>query len=193
MAAINIDSILDKVYAWEDSNNGKKKMQATIGKYIQNNVSKTDAGSPVMTKKAMNEYGDKLIQMIQDHAQRCNLPDSVIAHFASLTRSRIQKLPDGSYAMEILFTDDLTRQSLQPEDYKGVQNIVAIFNNGYPSDRSRSEAISHISGWWHERNTTALEYRPGLYFMQDAANDFNQRYGVKLGVYAELGEVYQSE
>lgn len=95
--------------------------------------------------------------------------------------------------MEINFTDDLTRESLEPARYGGVKNIIAIFNNGYPSDKSRSEAISHVSGLWHGEYTTALDSRQGLYFLQDAVNDFNLNYGMPLGMFAEVGAVYDSE
>lgn len=44
MPVINMDSILDKVYAWERSDKGQKKIQGTVNKYVRNNVSRTKAG-----------------------------------------------------------------------------------------------------------------------------------------------------
>lgn len=193
MPTINMDSILDKLYAWERSDKGQKKIQSTVNKYVRNNVRKTKAGSRVVTENDMREAAKKLVQTIRDTALGCNLPSSVAAHFGSLKVGKLQRQPDGSYIIEINFTDDLTRESLQPEKYGGVRNIIAIFNNGYPSDRGRSEAISHVSGWWHGKETTALEFRQGLYFMQDAVNDFNLNYGMPLGMYAEVGAIYDSE
>lgn len=193
MPTINMDSILDKVYAWERSDKGQKKIQGTVNKYVRNNVNKTSAGSRVLTEKDMNDAAKKLVQTIRSTAQGCDLPASVAAHFNSLRAGKLLRQPDGSYIIEINFTDDLTRESLQPEKYGGVRNIIAIFNNGYPSDRSRSEAISYVSGWWHGKETTALEFRQGLYFLQDAVNDFNLNYGMALGMYAEVGEIYDSE
>lgn len=193
MAPVNMDSILDKLYAWERSDKGQKKIQGTVNKYIRNNVRKTQAGSRVLTEKDMKDAANKLVQTIRDTALGCNLPQSVAAHFGSLKAGKLQRQPDGSYIIEINFTDDLTRESLQPEKYGGVRNIIAIFNNGYPSDRGRSEAISYVTGWWHGKETRALEFRQGLYFMQDAVNDFNLNYGMPLGMYAEVGEVYDSE
>lgn len=193
MALINTDAIMDKVYAYEKSDKGQKRMQQTLNKYIRNNVDKTQAGSKVLTQKRMKEAGRKLVEMLKQSANSCGLPDSVAAHFGSLKCGNPIMQADGSYLMEIHFTDDLTRASLQPEDYGGVRNIVAIFNNGYPRDRGRSEAISHIAGWWHGKNTTALEYRPGLFFMQSAVNDFNMNYGRDFDIYAEVAAVYDSE
>lgn len=193
MSSINMGSILDKLYAWERSDKGQKRIQSTVNKYVRNNVRKTEAGSRVLTESDMKEAAKKLVQTIRNTALGCNLPASVAAHFGSLKVGKLQRQPDGSYIIEINFTDDLTRESLQPEKYGGVRNIIAIFNNGYPSDRGRSEAISHVSGWWHGKETTALEFRQGLYFMQDAVNDFNLNYGMPLGMYAEVGAVYDSE
>lgn len=193
MPVINMDSILDKVYAWERSDKGQKKIQGTVNKYVRNNVSRTKAGSRVVTQRDMLDAARKLVQTIKDTAHGCDLPTSVLAHFDSLSIGKLQRQADDSYTIEINFTDDLTRESLQPEKYGGVRNIIAIFNNGYPADRSRSEAISHVAGYWHGKETVALEFRPGLYFLQDAVNDFNLNYGMPLGMYAELGAVYDSE
>lgn len=193
MASVNMDSILDKLYAWERSDKGQKKIQGTVNKYIRNNVRETQAGSRVLTEKDMKDAANKLVQTIRDTALGCNLPASVASHFGSLKAGKLQRQPDGSYIIEINFTDDLTRESLQPEKYGGVRNIIAIFNNGYPSDLGRSEAISYVTGWWHGKETRALEFRQGLYFMQDAVNDFNLNYGMPLGMYAEVGAVYDSE
>lgn len=193
MAIVNYDAILDKVYAYADSQKGKDRMQKKLNNYILRDVKRTQAGSRVITYRDMVDAGEKLIRVIKSTAQGCDLPPSVLAHFDSLTRGRSIRQSDGSYKMEIYFTDDLTRESLQPEKYGGVRNIIAIFNNGYPNDMGRSEAISHVSGWWHGKETVALEYRPGLYFLQDAVNDFNLNYGLPLGIYAEVGAVYEGE
>lgn len=193
MPTINMDSVLDKVYAWERSDKGQKKIQSTVNKYVRNNVNRTKAGSRVVTQRDMLDAARKLVQNIKDTAHGCDLPQSVLAHFDSLNIGKLQRQADNSYIIEINFTDDLTRESLQPEKYGGVRNIIAIFNNGYPSDMGRSEAISHVVGYWHGKETAALEFRPGLYFLQDAVNDFNLNYGMPLGMYAELSAVYDSE
>lgn len=193
MPTINMDSVLDKIYAWERSDKGQKKIRGVVNKYVRNNIDRTKAGSRILTQRDMLVAARKLVQNIKDVANGCGLPSSVLAHFDSLSIGRLQRQPDDSYVIEINFTDDLTRESLQPEKYGGVRNIVAIFNNGYPADMSRSEAISHIAGYWNGKETVALEFRPGLYFLQDAVNDFNLNYGMPLGVYAELSAIYDSE
>lgn len=193
MATANWDSIQKKLEDWERSEKAQKKIQSTIDRYIRTNKSRTDAGGHVITKAEIKNAATKLVTLIKSYARGYNLPASVMAHFDSLTVTAATRSDDGSYTVEINFTDDLSRESLQPDKYGGVDNIIAIFNNGYPADRSRSAAISYVHGWWHSRETQALEYRPGLYFLQDAVNDFNENYGMALGMYAELGTVYESE
>lgn len=193
MPTINMGSILDKVYEWERSDKGQKKIQSTVNKYVRGNVKKTQSGSRVITEHDMKAAADKLVETIRGTAQGCGLPASVAAHFGSLKVGKLQRQTDGSYIIEINFTDDLTRESLEPLRYGGVRNIIAIFNNGYPADAGRSEAISHVSGYWHGEYTSALGSRQGLYFMQDAVNDFNLNYGMPLGMYAEVGAVYDGE
>lgn len=193
MSGVNIDSILDKVYAYEKSDKGRKKMRQTLDKYIRTNVDRTEAGSKVLTYRKMREAGEKLVSMMNAAAQGSGVPSSVSNHFDSLKCGGITKLGDGSYSMEISFSGDLSRPSLQPDKYGGVTNIIAIFNNGYPRNRGKSEAISHVVGWWHGKETTALGYRPGLFFMQSAVNDFNEMYGAEFDIYAELAAVYASE
>lgn len=190
MATINVDAILGKVDDWKTSDKGQKRMKQTIDKYARTNAAKTQAGSPVLTRKAMADYGDKLIQTIRNTALSYDLPPSVAAHFSSLKRGKTTVLPDGSYVMEISFTDDLTRESLEPARYDGARNIVAIFNNGYPADAGRSVAISNVYGWWHSEYIHALGSRPGLHFMQTAVDDFNQTYGSQFGIHATVGEIY---
>ena len=190
---VNIDSVLDKVYEWEKSKQGSEKIQKVVNKYKRSNVKKTDAGSRVITNRDMKAASDKLVKTIKSTARGCSLPQSVLEHFDSLRAGRPQLQPDGSFLIEINFTDDLSRESLEPHRYGGVQNIIAIFNNGYPLDESRAEAISHVSGWWHGKYTNALGSRQGLYFIQDAVNDFNLNYGIPLGMVAEVGAIYDYE
>ena len=111
MAQINYDAILDKVYAYTESSKGQERMQKKINNYVMHNIKRTKAGSRVITYRDMIDAGDKLVQQIRSAAQGCDLPASVLAHFDSLKRGRAEKQPDGSYVMEISFTDDLSRPS----------------------------------------------------------------------------------
>ena len=193
MIVINEASVMDKLYAWEKSAAGQEKLKKKLNYYIIHNIERTQAGSRVLTRRKMIELGDKLVTALRNSAQSSDIPSSVAAHFGSLHRGAVTPKADGGFEIEINFTDDLGRESLQPEDYGGVRNIVAIFNNGYPHNGTSPEAISSVYGLWHGEPTAALGSRPGLYFMQWAVNDFNSTYGAQYDVYAELDAVYDSE
>lgn len=192
MATINHSSIEKKLKAWEKSPAGQQKMRKKINNYVLNNVERTDAGSMVLTRRKMIELADKLVEAIQNSAAGAGLPSSVLDAVNSLKRGRVEMSEDG-FKIELTFTGDLSRESLQPETYGGIDNIIAIFNNGYPQDAGRAEAISHVAGYWHGEYTTALGSRPGLYFLQRAVNDFNTTYGAQYNIWAELDAVYDSE
>lgn len=192
MAHIDMASIEAKIHDWESSDKGRKKKKQIINQHISKQVDKTEGGSQLPTRRVINKHARKLIEAVKKAAKSHDLPSSVMAHFDSLKIVRSSVMPDGSFVVEIAFTDDLTRQSLQPENYDGAKNIIAIFNNGYPRDSSRSEAISHVSGWWHDRNVNALGFRPAMHFMQTAVADYNASFGNKEGFHAEIGEIYQT-
>lgn len=193
MISVNLDSIMDKIYAFADSDKGQRIMRKKYDEYVKSGVSKTDAGSRVLTKNEMEKISNDFIDMLRSNAAACSLPSSVMEHFDSLKATRPKNGVDGTYSVEISFKDDLFRPSLDPEKYSGVSNIVAIFNNGYPRDRGKIEAISHVEGWWHGKNTRALGFRPGLYFMQRAVYEFNAKYAGTYDIWVELAEVYDSE
>ena len=193
--AVFIDegAILEKLIAWEKSPKGQATLNNKLNSYIIHNVERTEAGSRVLTRRKMIELADKLVRMLRDSASAAALPPSVMADFATIKRGRVTPKGDGSFEVEINFNADLSRPSLQPHSYGGVDNIIAIFNNGYPRDAGRAEAISHVMGEWHGKQVTALGSRPGLYFMQDAVNSFNSMYGAQYDIYAELDAVYDEE
>nr|DAI72209.1 MAG TPA: hypothetical protein [Bacteriophage sp.] len=190
MATVNMGAILKKAQTYIESARGQKQMKSTIEKYIRSGVTTTQAGSYVPTIDVMNEMSEAFIRILHKHA--ASLPSSVAAHFGSLRSTPPKKTSDGSYIVEISFADDLSRASLQPYDYSGAHNIVAIFNNGYPQSSGRAEAISHVSGFWHGEYVHARGSREGLHFMQDAVDEFNGIYGSVYNIYITLSSIYES-
>ena len=85
--------------------------------------------------------------------------------------------------------------------YEGVDNIVALFNNGY-------HAKNFVYGWWDGHKATgdgvlrsgvdtdfayvrSKKEREALRFIQQAVMDFNASYGAEYGVTAVEGIIYQ--
>ena len=131
MASINIASIMNKVGAYSRSVNGKLRMRECIQRYSDEGKGKTEAGDKIITEKDMHMAAAKMIQVLRSTAQSYALPASVMSHFDSLDTSSIIEMPDGSSIICIYFGGDLHRDSLAPKDYSGIDNVVALINNGY--------------------------------------------------------------
>lgn len=195
-------SIMGKVNAYIESPSGQARMKAKIDEYVKNGVKKTAAGDRICTEDDMYMAASKLISVLRSTARSYDLPDSVMRHFDSLACSRPFKMPDGSYEMYIYFEDDLHRESLNPESYDGVRNIVALLNNGY-------HASDYAYGFWDNHAYTgewnvlrqgygdnfayirSMKDRQGLHFIQQAVQDFNGNYGSEFNVTAVAGDDYE--
>lgn len=202
MASINMTSIMNKVEAYGRSVNGKLRMRECIQNYANEGKEKTEAGDKILTETDMHKAAAKFIQVLRSTAQSYDLPASVMSHFDSLDTSSIIKMPDGSAMIYVYFGGDLHRDSLYSEGYDGVDNIVAVLNNGY-------HARDYVYGWWDGhapsggasgelRNSLSKDYayirsrkdREGLHFIQQAVQDFNGNYGSEYNVTAVAGDEY---
>lgn len=202
MASINMASIMNKVEAYGRSINGKLRMRECIQNYANEGKEKTEDGDKILTETDMHKAAAKFIQVLRSTAQSYDLPASVMSRFDSLDTSSILKMPDGSAMIYVYFGGDLHRDSLYSEGYDGVDNIIAVLNNGY-------HARDYVYGWWDGhapsggasgelRNSLSKDYayirsrkdREGLHFIQQAVQDFNGNYGSEYNVTAVAGDEY---
>lgn len=200
MAIVNISSIMNKVQAYSRTANGKLRMKERIEKYANDGKNKTEAGAKIITEKEMYEAASKMIQVLRNTAQSHSLPASIMNQFDFLDASSIIKMPDGSSTIYIYFGGDLHRESLYPKGYDGVDNIIAVLNNGY-------HAKDYVYGWWDNHAATAensyrsgplssdawirsKKDRDGLHFIEQAVQDFNGNYGSDYNVTAFAGDDY---
>lgn len=117
------------------------------------------------------EAAEVLERALSSAAGSCGLPSSVMSHIDSASHSvPVINKEDGSGHITISLGGDLSRPSLDPSRYYGIDNIVALFNSGY-------SARDYVFGEWHGKETQSLLQRPGLHFMEAAVNDFNSGYG----------------
>ncbi len=171
MAEINMGEVMRQVGAYFQTEEGKALLkERTKG----------------AARETLREAAEKMIGILRATAASFDLPESVQQHFASLQVSAPREGPDGTYSVEIYFSDDLHRDSLEPQNYDGVNNVVALLNNGY----DEHPAMAHVWGYWHGAHIHGLTERTGLQFMQQAVHEFNSLYGAKYGVTAVAGEDY---
>ena len=191
---------MQKVKSYSDSANGKARMKECIDKYAMEGVNKTAAGDSIVSKTDMWKASTKLINVLRSTAQSYDLPASIMRHFDSLRSSDIYKMSDGSSVIYVYFEGGLHRDSLYPEGYDGVDNIVALLNNGY-------HAHNYVYGQWKGHAPTggsvsrggfdsadawirSRKDREGLGFIQQAIRDFNANYGADYKVTAIAGGDY---
>jgi len=199
---INIDSIMSKVSAYAQSSAGKEKMNKRIQQYVSSGVKQTAAGDKILTEDKMWEAVSKFLYVMRVTAAEYGLPESVMEHINGLeSAGQIRKTPDG-YEIALYFEGDLHRDSLDNDlGYEGVDNIVALFNNGY-------HARNYVYGWWDGHKATgdgvlrsgvgtdfawvrSKKEREPLHFIQQAVHDFNANYGADYGVTAVAGTAYE--
>lgn len=203
MPYLNMDAVMAKVRAFASSDAGQKMMDARLAEYRSGNVSRTAAGDRVLGEDDMYEAASKMIQVLRSTARDFGLAPSVLALFDTLDHSRIIKFPNGTSEIFIYFTGDTHRESLYPEGYEGgVDNIVALLNNGY-------HASGYVYGWWDGHQDYAGGHTDlrnagmessvwirsrkdfdGYHFIQQAVQDFNGNYGSDYNVTAVAGAAY---
>lgn len=187
--AIDVGAIMSKLEDYAKSGEGQKKMKDKIQSYRKGadphikSSGKTYGGGSIMTEKQMIDAAMDLISMIRSAAASANLPASVMEHVESLRVSVPYVQSDGSTSLEIYMADAPARPSLYPQKYGYVDNIVAIFNNGYT-------ASDKVYGKWHGKYVSSLDKRQGSFFMQKAINAFMAKYSSEFDVSVELDSVY---
>ena len=195
-------SLADKVNAWANSPRGKAKIKACLEEYAKQGVTKTKAGTDIISRDRINDAVYKLMTMLYQSAKAADLPASVMQHIEDMSEGK-PFLVDGHYEVPIYFGGSLHRDSLYSEGYDGVDNIVAIFNNGY-------SASDYVYGSWDGHAPTgesrfdtrsienspyirSMKSRTPLRFIQQAVDDFNGNYGAEYNVTVEIALIYDTE
>lgn len=187
--AISASAMQKKVQEFASSSVGKKKMDDTIKSYRSGNdpyvksTGRTYGGGEIMNERQMIAAAMDLIAMLRSAAASAGLPESVMEHIESFTVTTPYVFPDGSASIEIYMADAPGRASLYPKEYGGVDNIVAIFNNGYT-------AKNKVYGKWHGKYISSLDKRQGSFFMQKAVDEFMSKYSGEFDVCVELDPIY---
>lgn len=169
---INMNSINKKINAFLSSPTGQKKIAQLAGVKI----------SAIGVEEA-NAAAQNMISVLRSTAGGYGLPESVAGCFDGLSASAPVKVSDNRYEVSISLGGNLARNSLAPSRYGGVNNIVALFNNGY-------EAGNYVYPEGESKYTRSRKSRSGLHFMQQAVSSFNSSYGAAHNAVATLSGKY---
>lgn len=124
-----------------------------------------------------------MIRLMVSTAASYSIAPSVMAILESSNHTSPKKVGTG-YTVSISIGGGTSRPSLYPVKYGGVDNIVALMNNGYSTSHD-------VWGEWHGNFIYGRRSRPALGFMQQAVAAFNAQYGSKYNVTATLSGEYQ--
>ena len=142
-----------------------------------------------VTMDKKKEVGNAMADILHRHI----ISDTVSKNgdgLKSFQRSSIrvvsEKLPTGFVKMKVVFDKNaLHRDSLVPEVYDGIDDIVKLFTTGYSAHGS-------VKGAWLTHGKEAvwsLRHREPSDFMRAAVSEFNVKYGRVAR--AELSEEYR--
>lgn len=190
---INEQSLQRKLSQYTKSSAGKTAIQQKVDD-IQKGVSTSSRGSgSIVTLKQGEDMAKDLIQIIKKHLTLEASSIGLVGESLSFTAPR--KSAKGFYEIVISFDRHaLRRESILPKgDYPqagGVDNIVALFNNGY-----KTKELKTVYGTWQSTrgnnyDVVSKPERDPLLFMQAAVNEFNGKYKAKYGIIVTLGGDY---
>lgn len=188
MSTINMSSIIAKAQKCMGASSKKKEISNHIDKLILGGVAFSTGG-----KKSIytpEEAADKFIsvlrqELLSNSGVSGGIGDTAISALSELNHTSPYKTGDGKYVIEVYFSGDLTRESLDPSNYDGVINIAALLNNGYTASHA-------VHGMWHGEEAWSLPIRGGAHFIQHAIHDFMGNYANEYGVTnIEIDEIYK--
>lgn len=167
-------NILEKLSKYSRTPTGGKRIARFVSEK-RDHGSTFANGQVAIGKKQMTEMANALADMI-----RAKLPPSISSVGDTLSATPPIKLTNGDYKIVLSFDKAaLPRDSLaKGRGFDGIDNIVALFNNGYSKDK-----IGRVWGKWvsHDIYIHNKESWEGQHFMQAAVDQFNSTYGTKYG------------
>lgn len=193
---VNLGSITSKLNSYVKSPAGKSRIQETIKSYARgdshyvNTTGRTLSGDRMITQQEMRDVARELVFYIKQAAASCDLPNSVMDHIESFDIVTASEESDDFYYIGLSMTDNARRESVQPEKYDGVDNIVALLNTGYPKD---GRSVGRVFGYWKtaDKDIWTLPQREGLRFIQQAIDRFNSTYAKEYNVTVFLSSEYE--
>lgn len=118
---------------------------------------------------------------------------TAISALMNLEHSQPVKVGENQYQIEVWFSGDLHRESLAPDEYpRGIDNIAALLNNGYPSDGAVKSPVFGVWLGHYPWNIPSLPMRDGTHFIDNAIRTYIANYAGEYGVISVTAdEIYK--
>lgn len=179
MAVINMSSIIPKIKAYTSSSDGKKQVNQAMQKVLFNINARVMKHTP---EEIAASFVSTMLEAVKGTqgagSQGGVLGESAVAavsNFSAGTATTSEKGGSTIITIPFNFEGNLHRDSLYSSQYSGVDNIVALLNNGY-------SAKSTVYGIWHGNRIRSLQDRSGAGFIQTAVRQFWDRYASEYNI-----------
>lgn len=186
MPTIDMESILAKAKEAVASPKIQKATERKVDDVIKNDGIPEQRFTVTGMQMAASKFIEILQNEVKSHAASVggggfsegNLGSTAVEALLNLDHGEPYKVGKNSYQIEVWFTEDLSRASLAPDRYEGVENIAALLNTGYTAGH-------RVYGIWKghgdERRASLVE-RDGSRFIENAIRDYMANYSGEYGV-----------
>lgn len=172
MASINMESILAKAKAHMGSNAGQSKVDNVVSKVMLGNIRMQSGG----TAHTPEEAASKFIEVLRNSINSAGLSEGAIGAVSNIEHGSAHSIGHNTYIISVYFVGDMTRPSLDEAKYGGINDIVALFNNGV------DHTMRPVHGLWHGKETWSRTVIPGTHFIEQAVSDFMGNYASEYNV-----------
>jgi hypothetical protein len=203
MASIDWNRILGKAEKLMESPSIRKKRDEIVKGILLGKIT-IGFGNGGGSLKTVEEAADKFIQVlhfeINSHIGE-DFANGGISELAAEVMEDVQfgkpySIGDKCY-IDVFFMEELSRESLRPEEYDGIDNVVALLNSGYVANdyvygvwtNHRGHRSTDMEG--NPKKIASLKSRGGAHFMEQAIIDFMGNYATEYNVTKiELSDEY---
>ena len=150
-----------KAQAHMGSNAGQAKVNNMVTKVMLGSITLKSGGKTHTPEEA----AEKFIEVLRNSISSSGISSDAASAVGANT-----------YTIEIFFTGDLSRPSLAPGRFGGINNLAALLNNGV------DHTMRPVHGMWHGHETWSRTVIPGAHFVDNAVSSFMGNYASEYNV-----------
>ena len=171
-ASVNTNSVLAKAKSYMAGQAGQAKVNKVVDKVLLGNV-RLQTGKSVHTPE---DAASKFIEVLHKSITSVGLSEGAIAAISDIDYTSPHKVGQSTYTINVYFSGDMSRPSLNEAKYGSINDLVALFNNGV------DHTMRSVHGVWHGRETWSRTVIPGTQFIEQAVTDFKGNYASEYNV-----------